>query len=50
MGLIEILAHYTPDEAVDYKLLDHILTSAQELDDVLRSIVKEAEQVDRLEL
>ncbi|HEY0669900.1 MAG TPA: PAS domain S-box protein [Sphingobacteriaceae bacterium] len=46
MGLVDILKNYPNDDNCRVELLGHILTSADELDDVIKSIVNHTEQVE----
>lgn len=46
MGLVDILKNYPNDDNCRAELLGHILTSADELDDVIKSIVNHTEQAE----
>jgi PAS domain S-box-containing protein len=51
MGLVNLLrtlSTVTKDQADDTTVLDHIYTSANELDDIIRSIVKKTELIDEV--
>jgi PAS domain S-box-containing protein len=45
MGLINILQNYNDDETDEKFVLEHIVSSAFELDDVIADIVRKAEQI-----
>ncbi|HEY1025108.1 MAG TPA: PAS domain S-box protein [Sphingobacteriaceae bacterium] len=49
MGLIDLVKNYQGQYDSQAELLEHILTSAHELDDVIRQIVKKTERVKTLE-
>lgn len=49
MGLIDLVKNYKDDYSEKMDLLEHILTSAHELDDVIREIVKKTELVKTIE-
>lgn len=46
MGLIDLIGNYPNDKESLAVLLDHLLTSAYELDDVIRTIVKKSEMAE----
>lgn len=46
MGLIDVLKNYSHDDVSKTEVLEHILTSADELDDVIKSIINRTEQGD----
>lgn len=45
MGLIELLKNYNHSAEENKELFEHVLKSAYELDDIIRGIVRKAEQV-----
>ena len=46
MGLVDLITNYPEHKPDNSELLGHIVTSANELDDIIRTIVKKTEQVD----
>jgi PAS domain S-box-containing protein len=48
MGLIDLLQNYPENEVLAPELLGHIITSANELDKIIRDIVEKSEQVENL--
>lgn len=46
MGLFSLLKNYTDNETGKDELLDALLTSAHELDGIIRAIVKKTEQIE----
>lgn len=48
MGLIDLLENHSANQKETSELLGHILTSAHELDEIIRTIVKKAEQLENL--
>lgn len=48
MGLVDLLNNYRENEKIQAEMLEHIVTSANELDGVIRNIVQKTEKVDGL--
>ncbi|HEY0895818.1 MAG TPA: PAS domain S-box protein, partial [Sphingobacteriaceae bacterium] len=48
MGLVDLLNNYRENEKIRAEMLEHIVTSANELDGVIRNIVQKTEKVDGL--
>jgi PAS domain S-box-containing protein len=48
MGLVDLLNNYNENERMRSEMLEHIVTSANELDEVIRNIVEKTEKVDGL--
>lgn len=48
MGLVDLMGNYPNDKESLAELLDHLLTSAYELDDVIRTIVKKSELAENI--
>lgn len=48
MGLIDLISNYPNEKEAISELLGHILTSAHELDDVIRTIVRKSEHAEKM--